>query len=130
MKQVFFLLILSLPSISLARDAASLSLATMHRDLPEMKERYEDHWLGMDKFLHVAASASITGLSYHVYHCQYNNAVDRSIYFSFSLAGVSGIGKELYDAKVRRTYWSWKDIVADGVGIGLGYLLFIHFDNK
>lgn len=130
MKPVFFLLILLLPSISPARDAASLNPATMHGGKPEMKERHEDHWLGMDKFLHVAASASITGLSYHVYHCQYNNAVDRSIYFSFSLAGVSGIGKELYDAKVRRTYWSWKDIVADGVGIGLGYLLFIHFDNK
>jgi uncharacterized protein YfiM (DUF2279 family) len=83
----------------------------------------------MDKFLHVAASASITGLSYHVYHCQYHNAVDRSIYFSLSLASASGIGKELYDAKIRKTRWSWKDIAADGVGIAIGYLLFIHFDK-
>ena len=123
------LLILSLPLIARGHHHSSPELVTMHGYAPKGEEHWEDHWLGMDKFLHVAASASITGLSYHVYHCQYNNAVDRSIYFSFSLAGASGIGKELYDARIKRTCWSWKDIVADCVGIALGYFLFIHSDT-
>jgi uncharacterized protein YfiM (DUF2279 family) len=114
------LLFLALPSASPASDSAHLGFTTT------FEEHYEDHWFGMDKFLHVAATASITGLSFHVYHCQYHNAIDRSTYFSVSLAGASGIGKELYDAGVRRTHWSWKDIVADGFGIGIGYLLFIY----
>jgi uncharacterized protein YfiM (DUF2279 family) len=105
----------------------------VHNDLSTYalthQQDYEDPWLGNDKFLHLFASAGITWFSYDVYHRHYHNAVDRSIYFSFSLASASGIGKELYDAKIRKAGWSWKDIAADGVGIALGYLLSMHFDK-
>lgn len=125
---IIILFVASLPMISPAHESY-LELGTMHTFSPPSSEKHNDSWLGMDKFLHVAACASITGLSYHVYHCQYNNPIDRSVYFSLSLAGASGIGKEFYDARVRRIHWSWKDIVADGVGIAIGYLLFIHIDT-
>jgi len=95
----------------------------------EAKESREknnsDKWFAMDKLLHFTASAGITGLSYHCYHCQFNNPEDKSIYFSLSIAGVSGIGKELFDKKIRKTRWSWKDITADIVGVTAGYFLFI-----
>lgn len=131
MKSVLlFLLIAAIPLLSFAAEPSLHAIKGTYWYAQEPAESHEDHWFAMDKFLHVAASASITGLSYHVYHCQYNNPRDRSIHFSLSLAGASGIGKELYDSKVRKTYWSWKDIVADGVGIGLGYLFFIHGNRK
>lgn len=84
-----------------------------------------DKWFAWDKFLHFTASAGITGLSYHFYHCQFNNPETNSIYFSISIAGASGIGKEFMDKNYRKTGWSWKDIIVDGTGIVAGYLLFI-----
>ena len=96
------------------------------------KEIKKDHdsWIGMDKFLHFAASAGITGLSYHCYHCQYNNPKKNSIYFSISIAGATGIGKEIYDHRFKKTGWSWKDIVVDAAGVAVGYLLFIKLSKK
>lgn len=91
----------------------------------EKKVEKDDKWIAMDKLLHFTASAGITGLSYHSYHCQLNNPERNSIYFSLSVAGISGIGKEIIDAKYRKTGWSWKDIAADAVGIAAGYFLFI-----
>jgi uncharacterized protein YfiM (DUF2279 family) len=127
----FVLLLLFTSSTSLLRPhEPSLDICkAAYLRSAEQAEQNEDPWFAMDKFLHVAASASITGLSYHVYHCQYHNPLDRSVYFSLSLAGASGIGKELYDIRIRKTHWSWKDIAADGVGMAIGYLLFIHLDT-
>lgn len=127
MRCLFFLfLFLSLPLLSRGERGMQWKPAALNGWRLETEQQREDPWLAMDKFLHLAASASITGLSYHVYHCQYHNAVDPSICFSLSIATASGVGKELYDVKIRRTGWSWKDIAADGIGIALGYLLFIH----
>ncbi len=129
MRALILCLCLAWLSTMIPAQAYAVQRGTLTALNPSFDETQKDSWLGMDKFLHVAACASITGLSYHVYHCQYRNPVDRSIYLSLSLAGTSGIGKEVYDARVRKTHWSWKDIVADGVGIAIGYLLFIHFDT-
>jgi uncharacterized protein YfiM (DUF2279 family) len=93
-------------------------------------EKEKDEWFAFDKFFHVAASAGITGLSYHFYHCQFNNPYKNSVYFSLSVAGTAGIGKEFVDYKYRKTGWSWKDLAADAVGISLGYLLFIHLGKN
>ena len=91
----------------------------------EKKVEKDDKWIAMDKLLHFTASAGITGLLYHSYHCQFNNPERNSIYFSLSVAGISGIGKEIIDLKFRKTKWSWKDIAADAAGIAAGYFLFI-----
>lgn len=91
----------------------------------EKKIEKDDKWIAMDKLLHFTASAGITGLLYHSYHCQFNNSERNSIYFSLSVAGISGIGKEIIDLKFRKTKWSWKDIAADAAGIAAGYFLFI-----
>ncbi|OQX56424.1 MAG: hypothetical protein B5M53_01500 [Candidatus Cloacimonas sp. 4484_209] len=46
----------------------------IHRkDIKGIETDVGDRWLAWDKFLHLTASAGITGLSYHFYHCQFNN---------------------------------------------------------
>jgi len=44
--------------------------------------------------------------------------------FSISFSAVAGIGKEIYDGVSKKGTPSWKDLIADGVGILLGVLLF------
>ncbi|TET16417.1 MAG: hypothetical protein E3J78_08810 [Candidatus Cloacimonadota bacterium] len=117
------ILLLLVLSASSSFSQAELKFADEEKE--EVETHGGDEWIAIDKFFHVAASAGITGLSYHLYHCQYNNPEKKSVYFSLSFATASGLGKEFIDAQYRKTGWSWKDITADAVGIALGYLLFI-----
>jgi uncharacterized protein YfiM (DUF2279 family) len=123
-KIIFCFIVLLLFCFCYSTISAQESKSEKYKNVEE-KITKNDSWLGVDKFLHFAASAGITGLSYHSYHCQFNNPQKNSIYFSVSLAGAAGIGKECVDKNIRKTGWSWKDIVADGAGIVVGYLLFI-----
>lgn len=123
---VVIILLISVPLSSHSKEFRNASL-TLNNTQPE---KDKDEWFALDKFFHVAASASITGLSYHYYHCQFNNPYKNSVYFSISVAGAAGIGKEFIDKKYRKTGWSWKDITADAFGIALGYILFIHIDKS
>jgi len=86
--------------------------------------RAEDRWIARDKALHVGASAGIIGLVYHSYHCQLKNPEGGSRVFAVSLSAACGLGKELWDSKKVPRGLSWKDLVADGVGILLGVALF------
>ncbi len=79
--------------------------------------------MGYDKLLHIIHSAAIYGLSYHIYHCELNNKKECAILFSVSFTGITGISKEFYDLK-KKSYFSYKDLIADGIGIFIGYLLF------
>lgn len=118
---VLFLLVFSVSAIS----AQEQKKINNEREKVEKKTGGGDRWIALDKFLHFTASAGVTGLSYHFYHCQFNNPEKNSLYFSISVAGLAGIGKECYDVKYRKTGWSWKDITVDAAGIAFGYLLFI-----
>lgn len=89
-----------------------------------LTRKYEDKWFTSDKYLHFYYSVAITGLSYHLYHCQFNNPNPGARYFSISLASVTGIGKELYDKYYRKGKFSYKDLTADVMGIIIGALLF------
>ncbi len=122
---IYSILLIILLTVTLIIDASAKDITYSNNKKEELKIDNADSWFGVDKFLHFAASASITGLSYHCYHCQFNNPQKNSIYFSVSIAGVCGIGKEFIDKNYRKTGWSWKDIAVDGVGIVAGYLLFI-----
>ncbi|MBI4721796.1 MAG: hypothetical protein HY769_02150 [Candidatus Stahlbacteria bacterium] len=35
----------------------------------------KDSWLAVDKFHHFSYSLCITGLSYHIYHCQFKDLI-------------------------------------------------------
>ncbi len=84
-----------------------------------------DRWIGRDKFHHFSYSLGITGLSYHVYHCQFNNPNPEARYFSISLTAVAGISKEFYDKFYKKSSFSYKDLVWNAVGITVGSLLFL-----
>jgi uncharacterized protein YfiM (DUF2279 family) len=125
------LIVFLLFTLTLSSSHAQQQKETNEKRVEENKKTDSgDKWFAMDKFLHFAASAGITGLSYHYYHCQYNNPEKNSIYFSISFAGAAGIGKEVYDHRYKKTGWSWKDIVVDAAGIAVGYLLFIKLSKK
>jgi uncharacterized protein YfiM (DUF2279 family) len=83
-----------------------------------------DKWFAQDKLLHFYFSATIAGLSYHVYADQMKRDGDRGKIISVSLTALIGLGKELYDKK-KKNQFSWKDLAWDGLGLAAGYLLFV-----
>jgi uncharacterized protein YfiM (DUF2279 family) len=85
----------------------------------------KDKWFSGDKLLHFSASAAITGLTYHFYVNRLNRPEDRGRVYSVSLTALVGIGKELYDKK-KKGYFSWKDLVWDGLGLAVGYFVFVY----
>ncbi len=123
-------IILLLLVLSASTNFAQAELKFEEEEKVEKKTDDGDRWIALDKFLHFTASAGVTGLSYHFYHCQFNNPEKNSVYFSLSVAGLSGIGKECYDLKYRKTGWSWKDITVDAAGIAFGYFIFIKLHKK
>jgi uncharacterized protein YfiM (DUF2279 family) len=90
-----------------------------------LSEPVRDAWFSQDKFLHFGACAAIPGLTYHLYVCRLNRDEHRGKIYSVSLTALAGVGKEIYDKK-KNGHFSWKDLVWDGMGLIVGYLLFIH----
>ena len=80
---------------------------------------YQDKFFGKDKLYHFTASGAIGAV---VTAVSMNNGISNCkapvIGVSFSV-GV-GAGKELYDLKVKETYWSWKDMVWNVIGSTAG----------
>lgn len=93
-------------------------------EISDSLSQAEEKWFTRDKFHHFSYSLGITGLSYHVYHCQFNNPNPGAKYFSISLTAIAGIGKELYDKCYKKSKFSCKDLIADAAGIIVGLFLF------
>lgn len=79
-----------------------------------------DKWVAWDKVEHLGASAFFSGVFYSMFHEFYYNRQESSIYFSATLTLGLGFGKEFYDKRTPRGRFSYKDLVADVLGIGLG----------
>lgn len=90
---------------------------------PSDSIRASDRWLGWDKLEHLGVSAFLSGVSYSVLHEFYNNSQESSVYFSVSFTLGAGLGKEFYDSKTPGGTFSYKDLIADILGIGLGLVL-------
>lgn len=86
--------------------------------------QWEDKWFAKDKAHHFFYSFGITGLSYHVYHCQFHNPNPGARTFAISTAAFTGISKELFDRICLQHPISYKDIAADALGITAAVLLF------
>ena len=82
--------------------------------------RIVDKWLAKDKAEHLVVSAFLTGVSYSVLRDFYRNREESSIYFSTGLALSLGLGKEFHDRRTPQGRFSYKDLAADILGIGLG----------
>lgn len=87
--------------------------------------RKDDHWMAKDKLYHFSASAVIGASSAAVF---INNRSDDEGAFWLGMSAVTsvGAGKEVYDLKVKRTYWSWKDMLWDMIGGTLGCYAVYH----
>jgi uncharacterized protein YfiM (DUF2279 family) len=82
--------------------------------------RISDRWLAWDKLEHFGVSAFLSTFSYEVYHDFYNNSKKSSFCFSCGLTFGLGLGKEICDDKRPEGRFSYKDLVADVLGIAAG----------
>ena len=80
-------------------------------------------WLGKDKIMHFAGSAFLTYWNYGVSRDIMENSKTQSVFFSVSITSVLGFGKETSDKYLKRTKFSWKDIVYDLAGISAGLVI-------
>jgi uncharacterized protein YfiM (DUF2279 family) len=77
-----------------------------------------DDWWGSDKKKHFAAAALIgAGVTFAA-----STQADpgESAALGVTVAMVVGLGKEGYDLEVKKTCWSWKDLVWDFIGASAG----------
>ncbi len=79
---------------------------------PPPPKHFQDPWWGRDKVWHFAVSHTLS------------NTLSSQTSFSCSAsAGLTvglGLVKELVDWKIRRTFFSWKDLFYDTLGAVLG----------
>jgi uncharacterized protein YfiM (DUF2279 family) len=87
------------------------------------KTHGQDQWLGKDKMDHFTASAFVAGAQYYVLRGELEQSHAQSLRFAIAGTMVLGVAKEIYDGVSRRGTPSFKDVVADVVGIGLAAVL-------
>ncbi len=93
---------------------------------PDLKiEPRQDAWFSQDKFLHFSACAALPGLTYNLCVNQQGRDDGTGKVFAVSLTALVSVTKELYD-KDKKQRFSWKDLVWDGLGLAVGYFLFVH----
>ena len=80
----------------------------------------QDPWFGPDKAKHFAISAGASGV---VTLACLNSGWEGGEAFvpAIGLTLALGAGKEAYDAKVRKTFWSWRDLTWGMLGGLAGY---------
>lgn len=83
----------------------------------------QDKWLSEDKFEHIFVSSFLLGITYYLSHYEFERTKREATQVAIGLSLSTGILKELYDLKDRGTP-SFKDILADVVGIIIGILIF------
>lgn len=106
-----------------ASQALSSRQDTLHR-VDRYSQTSHDKWFSQDKFLHFSACAAISGFTYHVSIRHLDECEKRGRIYSISVTALLGIAKELYDKK-KKGHFSWKDLFWDGIGLGVGYLVFV-----
>jgi len=86
---------------------------TLPDSLPSPPEkRFQDPWWGQDKAWHFAVSHTLS-----------NTLVSQTSLPCSASVGISlgvGLAKEIVDLKIRRTFFSWKDLLYDTLGAVLG----------
>jgi len=109
--------------IDSSKEPSSVAQHARHR-IAFSSKTVHDKWFSEDKFLHFSASAAISGFTYHVSLRHLDTCEKRGRIYSISLTALLGIAKEFYDKK-KSGHFSWKDLFWDGVGLGVGYLVFV-----
>lgn len=102
-----------------------LNSDTLNLKTDNVKRVVKDNWFSEDKFFHFSVSALLVGSSYHFLKCRLEKNKEISTTLSLTSTFLLGIFKEIYDKKIKKKYFSYKDLIFDVLGIGCGYLIFI-----
>lgn len=84
-----------------------------------LKTLQRDQWLGKDKLDHAIVSAGVVAAQFYFLHTEQDWERPKSRQYAATSTLVLGIAKEIYDGISHRGTPSWKDLLADVVGIGL-----------
>lgn len=100
---------------------ACASQSTPHLHAHQVSEHPKDDWYGIDKLAHFSVSAAIAAgvTNYKERHGSSGCAAAR---MGFAITLSIGAGKELYDKKIKKTFWSWEDMTWDAIGATVGSL--------
>ena len=80
----------------------------------------QDPWFGADKAKHFGISAGIAGVA--TLAGAHNGWEDGEIFVpAIGLTFAVGAGKEAYDARIKGTFWSWRDLTWGVLGGLAGY---------
>jgi uncharacterized protein YfiM (DUF2279 family) len=80
----------------------------------------------MDKFWHFSASFVTVGAAYHLGANRVRLSEPWPTGIALGGTITLGISKEFYDLAGPSKHFSWKDLVADALGVCAGYFAFIH----
>jgi putative lipoprotein len=82
----------------------------------------EDKWFSKDKWMHLSTAYFLTLQSTYALDKMFYTRSDNARYVSVGISLSLSLGKEFYDAFYKKSIFSWKDLVYDILGSGLGYL--------
>ena len=83
-----------------------------------------DPWLGKDKLDHLLASAFIAGMSYMFFRDGQNISDEKAMIWSAGVSISIGIAKEIRDKISKKGMASFKDLLWDLLGVGIGILIY------
>ncbi len=79
--------------------------------------KHKDPWPGKDKFQHFLVSAFLTGYTYLALKESLDVSKDHATVWGGSVSLSIGIGKEAFDLKSKKGHASFKDLLADVLGV-------------
>ena len=80
-------------------------------------------WTGKDKAMHLIGSTYLVYWNYHLNREVLNQQHTNSMFLAVSLTSFTGTGKEITDRYVKKTKFSWQDMVYNAAGIAVGVIL-------
>jgi len=94
------------------------------------EERVRDEWLGRDKAMHLITSMAIVGIGYYTAYYWAGEGHSCSTAVGIGVSLCAGIGREIWDGTMKTPrHFSYKDLVWDAIGIGLGVLIFTVYSS-
>jgi uncharacterized protein YfiM (DUF2279 family) len=91
-------------------------------DKPFALRQPTDRWFSHDKWMHLTTSYFLTVQASYALDKMFMFPQESSRNISIGLTVSLALGKELYDVYGNNGIFSWKDLVYDLLGTGLGYL--------
>lgn len=92
-------------------------------DAHAAQDRPATPWIARDKALHLSYSALWTLSSQYVLAHKTALSHNESIPWALTSGFAVGLAKELYDGRHPQNFFSWRDMTANAVGIGLAAAL-------